>query len=239
MMDAPVSEDLQELLRAKLEEYPEERIRFRTSTNSEDLEGFPCAGCYESHTGVKTDWEDVLDAVRETGASIWLFRTFEERSYYKVDHREVTMALLVHHSFPDEEANGVALTANPFDPTGNEDGFYINVQFGGDFEVVHPPPGVTSDELIYAHNTMGQPETYLAQSNVLPPGQAHVLNLTQLNELGDALTIIHRIFSPAYGPGAGNAGWYAMDVEFKFDGDTPATARLQVKQARPHPGRGK
>ncbi len=239
MMVAPVNEELQTLLRAKLEEYPEDRIRFRTSTNSEDLEGFPCAGCYESHTGDRTDWNDVLDAIRETWASIWLFRTFEERTYYKVDHRDVTMALLVHHSFPAEEANGVALTANPFDPTGLEPSYYINVQYGGDFEVVHPPPGVTSDEILYPFGTMGQPPTYLTHSNVLPPGQDTVLDSSQLNSLGEALKYIHRIFSPAYGPGAGNAGWYAMDVEFKFDGETPETATLQVKQARPHPGRGK
>lgn len=239
MMVAPVSEELQTLLRAKLEEYPEQRIRFRTSTNSEDLEGFPCAGCYESHTGDRADWNDVLDAIRETWSSIWLFRTFEERSYYKVDHRDVTMALLVHHSFPAEEANGVALTANPFDPAMQEGGFYINVQYGGDFEVVHPPEGVTSDEIIYGHDTQGKPATYMTHSNVLPPGQKTVLDASQLNALGDALSLIHRTFSPAYGPGAGNNGWYAMDVEFKFDGETPETATLQVKQARPHPGRGK
>jgi hypothetical protein len=66
-----------------------------------------------------------------------------------------------------------------------------------------------------------------------------VLDDTQLHTLGEALDVIHRMFSPAYGPAAGNQGWYAMDVEFKFDGDTPETATLQVKQARPHPGRGK
>ena len=237
-MQAPVDETLQALLMDKLQEYPEERMRFRTSTNSEDLEGFPCAGCYESHTGVQSDWEDVLNAVRETWASIWLFRTFEERSYYRVDHTKVTMALLVHHSFPDEEANGVALTANPFDPSGLEPGFYVNVQFGGDFEVVHPPPGVTSDEFIYGFYMAGQPITYLSRSNVLPAEQPTVLTTSQVHALGTALDTIHKLFSPAYGPASGNNGWYAMDVEFKFDGDSPATAALQVKQARPHPGRG-
>jgi hypothetical protein len=237
-MEAPIDESLQALLLAKLTEYPELRMRFRTSTNSEDLEGFPCAGCYESHTGVRSDWEDVLDAIRETWASIWLFRTFEERSYYKVDHTKVTMALLVHHSFPDEEANGVALTANPFDPSGLEPGLYVNVQFGGDFEVVHPPPGVTSDEFIYGNENPGQPITYLSHSNVLPEGQETVLTPTQIRDLGKALVKIHQLFSPAYGPAPGSRAWYAMDVEFKFDGDTPATAALSIKQARPHPGRG-
>ena len=239
MMVAPVSEELQDLLRAKLEDLPEQRIRFRTSTNSEDLEGFPCAGCYESHTGDRSDWLDVLDAVRETWASIWLFRTYEERTYYKVEHSSVTMALLVHHSFPEEEANGVALTANPYDPSGLEPGFYVNVQFGGDYEVVHPPPGVTSDELVYGYYMTGQPITYLSRSNVLPPGQDTVLTASQLYELGTALDKIHALFSEAYGPAAGNTGWYAMDVEFKFDGTSPDDAVLQIKQARPHPGRGR
>jgi hypothetical protein len=237
-MAAPVDETLQELLRTKLEEFEETRIRFRTSTNSEDLEGFPCAGCYESHTGDRSDWNDVLDAIRETWASIWLFRTFEERTYYKVDHSKVTMALLVHHSFPDEEANGVALTANPFDPSGLEPALYVNVQFGGDYEVVHPPAGVTSDEFIYSFYMAGQPITYLSRSNVLPDGQETVLTPSQIHDLGTALDTIHQLFSPAYGPAAGNTGWYAMDVEFKFDGASPDTAALSVKQARPHPGRG-
>jgi hypothetical protein len=238
-MEAPVDETLQALLLTKLTEYPELRMRFRTSTNSEDLQGFPCAGCYESHTGVRSDWEDVLDAIRETWASIWLFRTFEERSYYKVDHTEVTMALLVHHSFPSEEANGVALTANPFDPSELVPGHYVNVQFGGDYEVVHPPPGVTSDEFIYSYTMIGLPISYLSHSNVLPEGQKTVLTPSQIHDLSKALAKIHELFSPAYGPASGNHGWYAMDVEFKFDGDSPATAALSVKQARPHPGRGK
>ena len=37
---------------------------------------------------------------------------------------------------------------------------------------------------------------------------------------------------------AGNQGWYAMDVEFKFDGEPGETPKLAIKQARPHPGRG-
>jgi hypothetical protein len=40
------------------------------------------------------------------------------------------MALLVHNSFVDEEANGVALTSNPFDTSGMVPGFYINIQVG-------------------------------------------------------------------------------------------------------------
>ena len=240
MLSSPVDAELQNLLRDKFaKDYPGTRMRFRTSTNSEDLEGFPCAGCYESHTGDPDDWNDVLDAIRDTWASIWLYRTFEERNYYRVDHKSVGMALLVHHTFPDEEANGVAITNNPYDETGLEPGFFVNVQWGGEAEVVHPPPGVTSDQLLYFFSSPNQPVTYLTHSNLVPDGSS-VLSARQVHDLGTALDAIHQRFSIAYGPASGNNGWYAMDVEFKFDNDTAPDqpAALWVKQARPYPGRG-
>ncbi|HXK18017.1 MAG TPA: PEP/pyruvate-binding domain-containing protein, partial [Polyangiaceae bacterium] len=150
MLAAPVNADFQAALKAKLaKDYPGITMRFRTSTNSEDLDGFPCAGCYESQSGDPSNWDSVLDAVRGAWSSIWLFRTFEERSFYGIDHHSVGMALLVHHNFPAEEANGVAVTNNPFDVAGIEPAFYVNVQWGGDAEVVHPPPGVSSDTFLY------------------------------------------------------------------------------------------
>lgn len=240
MLEAPVDEELQSLLKAKIaEDYPSAPVRFRTSTNSEDLEGFPCAGCYESQTGDPTDWDDVLDAVRGAWSSIWLFRTFEERSYYGIDHHSVGMALLVHHNFPDEEANGVAVTANPFDASGLEPAFYVNVQWGGKAEVVHPPPGVTSDQFLYFFSNPNQPVSYISHSNLVEPGQT-VLDARQTYDLGVALAAIHERFSAAYGPKSGNQGFYAMDVEFKFDDADSADGRPQllVKQARPYPGRG-
>ena len=247
MMLGQVSQELQDLLRAKLDtDFPRTSMRFRTSTNSEDLDGFPCAGCYESHTGKidkatgELDWPDVLDALRETWASIWLFRTFEERRYHSIEHKSVGMGLLVHHNFPEEEANGVAITANPFDPLQLQPGFYVNVQFGGASEVVHPPPGITTDNFVYYFNEPGQPTTYTSHSNLVPEGQT-VLTRRQIYDLGVALDAIHQRFSKAYGPGAGNNDWYAMDVEFKYDDEdsTPGDAKLIVKQARPYPGRGK
>jgi hypothetical protein len=238
MIAAPVDADFQSLLRTKLAaDYPGQTMRFRTSTNSEDLAGFPCAGCYESHTGDPANWTSVLTAIRTSYASIWLFRTFEERSYYGIDHEAVGMALLVHHNFAAEEANGVAVTANPFDASGLDPAFYVNVQAGGDAEVVHPPPGVTSDQFLTYFGEPNQPTTYLTHSNLVT---TNVLTPKQVHQLGTALDAIHTRFSAAYGPAAGNDGYYAMDVEFKFDDEAapgmPAT--LYVKQARPYPGRG-
>jgi pyruvate,water dikinase len=237
MLHAPLDAGFQAALQQKLAaDYPGQSMRFRTSTNSEDLEAFPCAGCYESHTGDANDWDDVLDAIRETWASIWLFRTFEERSFYGVDHTSVGMALLVHHNFPDEEANGVALTANPYDESGLEPAFYVNVQWGGDAEVVHPPAGVNSDQFLYFYSVPNRPITFLAHSNLVPDGET-VLTTRQTYALGQALDAIHARFSDAYGPGAGNTGWYAMDIEFKFDDEGGSEPALLVKQARPYPAR--
>lgn len=226
------------LAKAATAEYAGRKLRFRTSTNSEDLEGFPCAGCYESHSGDPTLVADVIDAMRKTYASAWSFRTFEERNFYGVDHFSVGMAMLVHSNFPNEEANGVAVTSNPYDAAGLDPAFYVNVQYGGTAEVVAPPPGVTSDQFLYYFSQPNQPITFLAHSNLIAPG-ATVLTTTQTYQLGKALDAIHKRFSAAYGPAAGNLGWYAMDVEFKFDDDgTGGTPALFIKQARPYPGRG-
>jgi hypothetical protein len=240
MAIAPIDMGFQTLLKDKIAaDYGTHKMRFRTSTNSEDLDGFPCAGCYESHSGDPTVWTDVLDAIRTTYESAWSFRTFEERAYYGIAHDTVGMALLVHWNFANEEANGVAVTANPFDDSGVDPAFYVNVQNGGDIEVVAPPPGVTSDQFLYYFSQPNQPTTYLTHSSIIPAGK-NVLSTVQVHSLGVALDAIHKRFSPAYGPASGNNGWYAMDVEFKFDDEAapgqPPT--LYVKQARPYPGRG-
>jgi pyruvate, water dikinase len=65
-----------------------------------------------------------------------------------------------------------------------------------------------------------------------------VLSEQQRCELGVALRSIHDYFAPAYGPEGGNAGLYAMDVEFKFDDDRTGSPTLYVKQARPAPELG-
>jgi pyruvate,water dikinase len=239
ILAAPLNADFQNLLAAKLAaEYPDTSMRFRSSTNAEDLDGFPCAGCYDSHTGdPEKGAGDLWLALRKTWSTVWKFRTFEERTYHGIDHKTVGMAILCHHNFPSEAANGVAVTANPFDPSGLEPGFYVNVQAGGDAEVVAPPPGVTSDEFIYEFTYPGQPVIFISHSNLLAQGKT-VLDATQTLELGTALDAIHKRFAPAFGPGGGNTGYYAMDVEFKFDSEKGEPPHLYVKQARPYSGRG-
>jgi hypothetical protein len=220
-------------------EYSGIRMRFRSSTNAEDLDGFTGAGLYTSKSGDPHDTKSVLDAVREVWASVWFFRAFEERSYRKIGHITVGMAVLVHQSFPDEEATGVAITANPYDLSQMEPAFYINVQYGGE-SVVLPNADVTSDVFVYHFYSPGQPIVYHGHSNILPEGKSSVLTNKQIYQLGVALAEIHKFFQPIYGSVPGQ--WYAMDTEFKFDqpvDDPNGEPVLFMKQARPYPGMGK
>ncbi len=232
MIAAPIDPTLETMVIDKLNsEYPGTRMRFRSSTNAEDLETYSGAGLYTSMSGDPSDPERPVDlAIKTVWAAIWNFRAFEERTYNSIPHDGVGMAVLVHPSYIDEEANGVALTNNIFDET--QPGFYINVQVG-EYSVVEPEFGVTVDAFLYYYYYPGQPITYFSYSNLTPSGTT-VLTSAQIYELGQALDAIHTAFVDWYY----NAGtFYAMDVEFKFDDlDSGGEPTLWVKQARPHPG---
>jgi len=240
MRNAPVDAELMSRLTAKLNaEYPGVRMKFRSTTNCEDLNGFTGAGLYESAVGDPSDSKKGYAwALRKVWASVWRFKAFEEREYRGISHREVGMAVIIHRSYPTEDAGGVAITANIFDSGGLEPGHYINVQ-KGDVSVVLPPEGTTSDQFVYYYDMEGQPIAYLAHSNLVADGQS-VLTRAQVEELSRALSAIHNYFNGIYGPNSPDH-FYAMDVEFKFDTDQSDPARvskLVIKQARPYPGRG-
>ncbi|HTV24314.1 MAG TPA: PEP/pyruvate-binding domain-containing protein, partial [Polyangiaceae bacterium] len=231
MLRAPVNASFEQLLMGRLQrDYAGTRMRFRSSTNAEDLDGFTGAGLYTSESGDADDSASILDAVRRVWGSVWSFRAFEERSYRSIDHQRVGMALLVHRSFPSEEANGVALTNNPFDLQGLDPAFYVNVQVL-EFSVVQPPPGTVTESFLHYYSVQNRPVSYLSASNLVAPGE-RVLSPAQVDELGAALEAIQRFFAPAYAPTSGNP-WWAMDVEFKFDAEDGEVPQLFVKQARP------
>ncbi|HMO66417.1 MAG TPA: PEP/pyruvate-binding domain-containing protein, partial [Verrucomicrobiota bacterium] len=112
---------------------PDRKIRFRSSTNVEDTEQFSGAGLYDSFSGCLADDLDgdnqgpsrcdpaeprergVFRALRKVYASFYNDNAYLERLRRGVDEAVVGMALLVHHSTPDEIelANGVAtITVN-------------------------------------------------------------------------------------------------------------------------------
>ncbi len=236
MLEAPIDPVFLADLEAKLiADYPGVRMRFRSSTNAEDLGNFTGAGLYTSNSGSLDDPdESVEDAVRGTWSSVWNPRAYDEREYYSINHRKVGMSLLCHRSFPNEEANGVAITGNIFDTSGLDPAFYINAQVDG-WSVVLPEFGVKSDSLLYYYSQAGKPIVYLDHSNLIPEGWT-VLTNAQVEELGTALEAIRLYFLPVYG----DDPFYAMDTEFKFEDDAhdDGRAHLFMKQARPFPGLG-
>lgn len=212
---------------------PYTRMRFRSSTNAEDLADFNGAGLYSSYTGDLADpSKPIASAIRKVWASLWNFRAFEERQYYGIDQRCVRMGILVHRGFPDEGANGVALTRNLYNP--RIFGYVINAQIG-EVSVVTPPAGVTSEQVLYYPFDSAQfpePSSELLTRSSLASGKA-ILQPAEITALGKALGRIQEHFFLLLGSTKTTSPLlYGMDVEFKLDG--PART-LYIKQARPLP----
>lgn len=238
LREKPVRQEVIDAVVARADElFPGENIRFRSSTNSEDLGTFTGAGLYDSETGVLGVENDLKDSVawamKKVWSQVWNPRAYEEREYFSMNHLDVGMALLVHANFPEEEAQGVAITNNPFDTTGNLPAFFVNAQTGNN-DVVTPDLGVTPDAYLHYFYNPGQPIVYTQHSSLVPEGES-VLTADEAQRLGIALGAIHRYFASAYSV---TGEWYALEVDFKFDDKfTPGSPRLFVKQARPYPGR--
>jgi hypothetical protein len=234
--DGTVDPTFADAVRAKVMKlWPGENARFRSSTNSEDLGDFTGAGLYDSETGdptIKPEAHDSLEwAMKKVFAAVWGPRAYEERAYYSMNHFDVGMALLCTPNFPDEEANGVAITNNIFDTSGLEPGFYVNAQEGG-AAVVLPDEGILPDAYLQYFYTPGQPVVYMQHSTEVPAGDT-VLTNDEIYGLGVALDAINTWFREVYGD---DGEWYGMDVEWKYDDKyTPGTDMLFIKQARPYP----
>lgn len=104
-------------------------IRFRSSSNVEDLDGFNGAGLYTSKTGIMDDSTKTIEkAIKSVWASLWNDAAYQERVYFNVDQTKVGMAVLVHPAFGDENINGVVITKNIYRPA--ENGILFNIQKG-------------------------------------------------------------------------------------------------------------
>lgn len=244
------------------------RIRFRSSSNAEDLPGLTGAGLYSSHSGCLADeggregessrcmtplersritelvgklrslnrpelaalikdLEDKLkdqdlieDAVRKVFASLWNERAFLSRDYYRIPHERIYMAVLVHPSFADDSANGVAV----IEKAGDGVRLDIVVQ-KDDISITNPEiPGAIPDEFVVvagANGAIGSPQ-YLLHSNQVPQGTT-VLNSEQVSDIARQLVIVDRAFAQA-----GVASTGRLDIEIKRN----AKGQMQVKQAR-------
>ena len=202
--------------------YPEgQSLRYRSSTNNEDLPGFNGAGLYDSKTQNPDETvEDGIDkSLKGVFASLWTFRAFTEREFYRIDHLAAAMGVLVHPNYKDELANGVAVS---FDPVYGSDTYYVNTQLGEDL-VTNPEAYSVPEEILLRRSGT---YTVLATSNLVEHGQL-LMRDEQLRQLRAHLEVIHDHFAGLYNPGPGEP--FAMEIEFKITSDNI----LAIKQARP------
>jgi Pyruvate phosphate dikinase, AMP/ATP-binding domain len=218
----PVQADLLAALCAKLRGLAtRRRFIFRSSTNAEDLDGFNGAGLYES-IAVAADptAEQVADALREVWASVWLQRAFEEREWYRIEHRAVAMGVLVQPFVEDAVATGVAITGNPFKP--DLEAVFINTQLSGSTVTSAQGNELPEQYLVVTWGGLIDPEL-LSRSSLA--GGAPIMREADITDLTTQLQRIHRTLLV---PGTGTAN--AMDVEFALTHDR----RIVMLQARPY-----
>lgn len=202
-------------------------MRFRSSSNTEDLAEFNGAGLYESLSAkLDSPDESVELALRTVWASLWNLRAFEERENAQVEQSQVAMAVLVHRSFPDERANGVAVGRNILDLL-RTDQFYFNIQ-AGEASVTNPAPGVLTEELVYQWPPRTPALTYQSFSSLLP--DQRVISPGEVRALACAVDAIQRHFRRVLDPNEQNR-WFTIETEFKFLG---TERQLLIKQARPY-----
>lgn len=218
----PVQGDLLGLLCIRVNEMaPGQRVIFRSSTNAEDLDNFNGAGLYDSVVlPADPSPEQVANALRQVWASVWLQRAFEEREWYRIEHRTVAMGVLVQPFVKEAVATGVAITGNPFKP--GLDAVFINTQWTGGS--VTGAAGDEMPEQVLVATWTGVCEPELISRSSLADG-APILAEQELTDLTTQLRRIHHSLLAGH-TGAANA----MDVEFTLTRER----RFVMLQARPY-----
>ena len=197
-------------------------LRCRSSTNNEDLPGFSGAGLYDSYTHHSNEGH-LSKSIKQVFASLWNFRAFEAREFYRIDHFTTAMGVLVHPNFANELANGVAVTDDVvYQTIGN---YYLNTQVGEDL-VTNPETQSVPEEILMDWWDSNNYRVVTTSNRTTDGGR--ILSDAYLRELNGYLGIIHNKFSQLYGP-VGRTRNFAMEIEFKITSDS----KLSIKQARP------
>jgi hypothetical protein len=208
-----------------------QRIRLRSSTNSEDLPTFNGAGLYTS-TGFDIADSDkkLRKKILEVMASLWLERAFWERELFGIDHAKVGMAVLINPAFSEEYANGVVIGSQ------EAPGFrtWVNAQ-KGEASVTNP----LDDEIPESFAFLGKDFANInvsarsnvaaifledAKDSVRSELSAQLLQLQQVSlRLYDHFVAKQRLL--------GDRRKYGIDLEYKLMQESGKIA-LYIKQSR-------
>ena len=232
IQNAPINEEFLKAVENKITSLGNyKKMKFRSSTNAEDLEEFNGAGLYDSYSGeLGNEKKSIEKAIKKVWASLWNYRAYEEREYFNIDEKTVAMGILVHRSFPNEELNGVAITTNIADR--NYPAFTINAQLGEE-SVVLPENGSIPEQFLYYFiyfDPYSEPQIeYITYSSLSPNKSimtdeekaylAYVLNSIKKKFYYDILLTNESFTS------------FGLDIEFKFD---TSDRKLYIKQVRPY-----
>jgi hypothetical protein len=224
------------------------KIRFRSSTNVEDSNQFTGAGLYDSYSGCLVDDLDgdsqgpclcdanednergVFRAIRKVFASFYNDNAYLERLRHDVNEAEVGMALLVHHSFPDEYelANGVAILEKWYQSWR----ITLVTQLGA-ISVANPQDGSVPEEVSVYASTYGTYLTLVNQSNLVPLGATVMDWQDDYNDLSQLLIAAGEQYSSITGQ-----NYFYLDLEYKKlapGGAAIPGGGLVVKQVRKIP----
>ena len=239
---------------AALEPFDKDRkIRFRSSTNIEDSRYFTGAGLYDSYSGCLLDDLDndqvgpcgcdetqpkergVFRAIKRVYASFYNNNAYLERRRFEIDENEVGMAILVHHSFPDEFelANGVAVsdfrkyTGGAFNMWST-----LSTQVGAT-SVANPdttavPEGVRVSGYRSSNGSTNRRVMFQSRSSLLRAGEDHVM---KWKSDYDALHALLEKVASGYSRYAVDRENYTLDFEYKKN----EPGKLIVKQVRELP----
>ena len=222
--DAPMPQWMLDDLQAMQDAFPEgTAVRCRSSTNNEDLPGFSGAGLYTSKTQY-LDEGHISKSIKQVYASMWNFRAYEERDFYRIDHFMAAMGVLCHPNFQEEQSNGVGISIDPIYDT--EETFYLNTQVGESLITNPDPNSVPEEILLYRDPSQGGGYLVLRLSNLVSAGEL-VMDQVYLDQMRDYLSVIHDEFAILYD--VVGADGFGMDIEYKVT----AQDQLAIKQARP------
>ena len=233
ILEAPVDQSLLDSIETKILTLGNfERMRFRSSTNAEDMKGFSGAGLYTSKTGeIGSDKKPIDQALKAVWASLWNKAAYLEREYFNLKHEECYMGILVHRSFPNEAVNGVAITKNIY--RDNNLGFVVNAQLGEE-SVVQPNPEITCDQIVcYPSEKTGFYSTNQTVEIITTSSlNDHKLVMTK-EEILHLANVLNEIKKHFYYRDFTTKTYYeyGLDLEFKLDGET---RELYIKQVRPY-----